>query len=136
MRPAYETDQDRSREQDIADKLAQLWDCSFVKTPRFYPFDYTILRKDTAVAFCEVKCRAKQYPTLMLSLHKWTTGVQLSRDTGLPFIVVASVPDGIHWHEVVAKPYSIVVGGRSDRGDPEDKEPCVLLPFEEFKRAA
>lgn len=135
MRPAYETAQDRSKEREVADTLQQLWHCEFVKTPRFYLFDYVIMRDSAAVAFCEIKCRSKRYDTLMLSLHKWTAGIQLSQMTGLPFVVVASVPEGIYWHEVKARPSSIIVNGRRDRGDPDDVEPCVLLPYSDFKRA-
>lgn len=136
MRPSYETGADRDKERGVAETLEQLWDCLFVKTPRFYAFDYTIIQKNTAVAFCEIKCRAKRYDTLMLSLHKWQSGIQLSRDTGLPFLVVVGVDGEIWWHEVSGKPHRIIVGGRKDRADPDDMEPCVLLPYDNFKRAA
>jgi hypothetical protein len=133
-RPTYETQANIDAELSVMDVFAAAWQCQFHKTPRFYGFDYTITRDDHVRAFVEIKVRKKHYPTLLLSLHKWQAGMALSRDTGLPFILIASTPQGLFWSEVKPGPMQIVVGGRNDRGDSQDKEPCVLLPYANMKR--
>jgi hypothetical protein len=134
MRPTYETTVNLQTETAVAAQLQQLWECRFVKTPKFYEFDYAIESEDEVKAFCEIKVRGKHYPTLLLSLHKWQQGLMTAENTGLPFLLIAKTPEGIFWHQITKKPYRIVVGGRKDRGDEQDIEPCVLIPFDDMTK--
>ena len=129
MRQAYESRDDRSLQQSVADRLAALWRCDFVTMPQFYEFDYAIAQDKVVKGFVEVKVRNKHYPTLLLSLHKWQVGLKMSELSRLPFLIVSSTPAGLFWIKAEQRPLEIVIGGRADRNDSQDVEPCVLIPY-------
>lgn len=138
MRPIYETATDISREAGIAASLAACWDCRFQKMPKFYGVDFAALRKGEITAWFEIKHRFASYPSYRLSLHKWMRGIELSEITGKPAFIVVSWPvDGkreVIYRAINRDPVKVVLGGRKDRGDPDDIEPMVEIPVGEFKR--
>lgn len=136
VRPTYESHQDRVNEIEVATELAVLWRCEAHKMPAFYQVDWALANSGTIRAWVEIKCRKvkrTQYPTLMLSLHKWLHGLKLQSDTGIPFILVVRWDEGIFYMRAnsLMKP-EIRISGRVDRGDPQDMEPCVHIPIDQF----
>ena len=141
MRPLYESSDDLSNEQDIAEKLGKAWGCEFRKMPIRYNLDFVLTKGDKAVAFCEVKTRNYSMEKIdemggyLMSIGKWAAAKSLSEASGLPFILVARTTDGV-WYTSIKKfvPDDVLVRGRTDRNDWQDIEPCVLLHCKRFKR--
>jgi len=143
-RPLYETNKDRLAEARVAKRVADKWSCKPVKLRPTYVVDYALLQGDVCKAFMEIKCRnysMKQMDDMggfMLSLDKWRAGIDLSRCSGAAFILVVSTPDAVWWHRIEAgKPDDhdgVAFGGRTDRDDPQDVEPVVLLKAVRFKK--
>lgn len=134
-RPAYETEDDLRREQSVSNRLQAAWNCSIEKLPVRYEIDWAIYRDSNLKAFAELKCRNHpfgKYPSLMLSLMKWTTGKSLARHANVPFIIVAKFSDCLAYCET-QQAAEIVWSGRKDRNDPQDLEPVVLIPKHQFK---
>ena len=138
MRPRYETAEDRRAEAEVALKVASLFQLTPRKLPEQYRVDYALLdERGYPKMFVEVKCRAvlkATYPTLILSMMKADAGRRMTAMTGLPFIVAASWKDcaGMAWINPDRPPGPLRYGGRKDRGDWQDMEPCYEIDVERF----
>ena len=132
MRPLYETPESLEDEQKVADLLEMYWTRKLVKLPIAYRVDYAVV-KDDITAWAEIKCRTTEYPEMYLSLHKWMAGKELSRQTGLPFILVYAFKGKVHWKTVENDTPRIVIGGRKDRKDWQDMEPMAVFRLDQFK---
>lgn len=138
MRQSYKSERDRQNEHVVASNLA----AHIRLTPRkiaskFYPCDYAFLRKDRIIAMAEIKYRDRGYPTLMLSLHKWQQNLLLAQASGVPVLLVWSLPrDGnrvvLYTRIVPERQFIVGMGGRLDRGDEQDIEPVIYLNQGEF----
>jgi hypothetical protein len=143
-RPLYETKKDILAEARVAKRVAIKWNCKPIKLRPLYVIDYAMLRDGKCHAFVEIKCRSysmKQMDDMngfMLSLDKWRAGIDLSRASGAEFIIVVDTPDATWWHQVnperPADHDGLSFGGRTDRDDPQDVEPVVLLRYGRFKK--
>lgn len=136
-RPTYVTEQDKRNEIAVAQKLTNLWSCEAHRTPEKYAVDFALSRGGSVQAMAEVKFRYRSYPTLLLSLHKYTAMCLSSEVTGLPHLLVVSWPESkgrvIRYTRVNRSLHTrVVMGGRKDRGDPDDIEPMVEIPIEKF----
>ena len=138
FRPTYERPADRSAEREVIDELLTLLGgLKAHKLPRADQIDFAITDADkNVVAVAEVKCRTQRYPTLMLSASKWLR-LQEYRSLGIDALLVVRWPEGTFiapaLPECVA---SVEIGGRIDRGDPEDMEMVVHVRGDAFKRMA
>ena len=136
--PLYETDVDRSREQEVADRLSKVVGGKIVKLSGQYArLDRMIVWPDKRHAFVEIKCRNvghDAYPTLMLSAAKWREGVEMAWTTGGKFLVVAGYRDG-DWaylydqRDIDTRAIWCEYGGRTvqTRGS-TDIEPVIHIP--------
>jgi hypothetical protein len=137
MRPLYESQSDLQNEFAVAALLAKRWSCEFRKLPIKYGVDFAVCQGRDIVAFAEIKCRSYSYSQLdrlggyMVSAHKWAVGLTLSRSFDVPLVLIVRLTDGIFWTKDTSG--KLVMGGRSDRGDEQDIEPCVLLPMSSFR---
>ena len=132
MRPLYETPESLENEQRVADLLEMYWSRKLVKLPIAYQVDFAVVKEDIT-AWAEIKCRTTEYPEMYLSLHKWMAGKELSRQTGLPFILVYAFNGKVHWKTVENDTPRIVIGGRTDRQDWQDIEPMAVFKLDQFK---
>jgi hypothetical protein len=142
-RPVYETPADMSREGRAVAALCAAWRCQSAKLPRFYPADAVLLRAAGEVAaFVEVKCRRHafgKYPTLHLSILKVMKLSEMAAFTGIPALIVVGLEDAVYWRQVPAPsggvfPFPVTIGGRRDRGDPDDVEPVFEIDYGSFRR--
>lgn len=134
LRRLYETPADRAAEQVVIDALCKRWKFEWWKLPLTYRLDYALTSpSDEVKAWLEIKCRSKK-EDIKLSLHKVMAGLELSRVTGLPFILAVAFGDEIHWRKVEQEKMDIVMWGRVDRNDWQDTEPMVVFALESFKR--
>jgi hypothetical protein len=137
----YESKANLKLEYALADQLAGMWRCAFRKLPIRYGVDYIVMRDDQPRAFCELKVREYEMDQLeilggfMLSLGKWMEGQRLHQATQLPFIVGIQLLDGIWYHQTTDFKFDgMKIAGRTDRGDWQDVEPCILLQRDKFVR--
>jgi hypothetical protein len=143
-RPIYETEKDRQAEMEIAQEFVRAkWDCDIFKNPIQYRVDFALLKPGNVVfAWAEIKTRPKyrkgDFSTYLLSLEKVIRGKELARETGKPAFLIVQWTDALGWmdfEDIRPDEWVIEIGGRSDRGDPQDQEPCLMIPIRFFKRA-
>jgi len=136
-RPIYETQKDLTREKSIGDVLARVWKAELHKLPRSYHVDWMITKNKQVKAFAELKCRnnaSNQYPSLMLSLHKWMHGKQLAAEVSGDFLIIVQWQDGLFYFKESGFDVTYNFGGRKDREDDQDMEPVVHIPVNYFKQ--
>lgn len=139
MRPLYEADRHRAEERAMVERVAEAWHCRIQKLPLAYCVDWAIGSPRTRLtrAWIEAKDRSRydwhffeRAGGVLLSAHKWATMRALAEATGVPCVFLLKVRDGSLWyhrprdwsHDGVQ-----IDGGRTDRGDWQDVEPCILL---------
>lgn len=137
MRPMYENAASLEAETSLKDDIERAWRVSLVKLPISYAVDYAAVRGKSVAAWFELKCRTTlygTYDTYMLSLHKWQALKSLARIR--PSFLVVRFVDGPWFLRVQADgmPSDVVIGGRFDRGDPQDIEPVVLIDMSKFEK--
>lgn len=134
MRPIYETPDTLRDERAVIQSACAHWGCESIKLPMSYRIDFAVLMGGQVEAWAEVKCRGKMYPEMYLSLGKWSAGKELSRATGLPFLLLYSFKDrGVFWRRVDEDSPSFVIGGRTDRNDWQDIEPMAVFSLNTFQ---
>ena len=134
LRRLYETPADRAAEQVVIEALCKRWECEWWKLPLTYRLDYALTSSsDDLRAWLEVKCRGKK-EDIKLSLHKVMAGLELTRVTGLPFLLAVAFGSEIYWRPITQEKMDVVMWGRVDRGDWQDTEPMVVFPLGTFKR--
>lgn len=71
----------------------------------------------------------------MVALTKWMNAKAVYDCTGLKFVLAIGTQDGI-WIATISEFFvdNLIYGGRTDRGDTQDMEPCVLISVDKFKK--
>jgi len=138
LRPEYETVKDLSNEGSIASMLSEMWDVEVEKLKRFAPADVAFVSNGEIEAFAEIKVRKNtklHYPTYMISLHKLEELARLHDFSGKRCLLIVSWLDSLGWWKIpsgIGSNLRIEMGGTFRRGDPQDREPVVHIPIDEF----
>lgn len=140
MRTMHESKENLSNEQEVKQAIEGTFHVKLNKLPISYRMDFMAFRDNKPTSVIEVKCRKKAssttYPCFMLALGKWNSGIDYTIKNNIRFFLVGKYLDGIFYYKY--KPTDKVdikwFNGRSDRDDPDDKEPCVYIPMELFKK--
>jgi hypothetical protein len=139
MRITYEKTIDQIKESIIANEFAFHVKAIAKKLPSFYQADYAFFRNKKMVCLCEIKNRNKEYPTLLLSLHKWDWLNRIHKEFNLACIILWTFPVNEKtqcWYFYIDNQVlDIEWGGRNDRQDDQDCEPVVMIPKLWFKPA-
>lgn len=144
-RPTYETDSDISREKGVADIFAELAGVIIIKLPKFYPMDFAGEAPNKKIKlWAEIKTRTYTSESLdrmggyMFSLKRYMEYERLTYFTGIPAFIVLGLPDGVFYRRLFVmehmRPLDVKFGGRTDRGDSDDIEPCIFFPMREFSK--
>lgn len=104
-----------------------------VKMPKAYEVDFAVMRSGRVVGVVEVKVRSRHYPEIILSLHK-AQALRRFAAWGLHARLIVATPEGVFLHRVTSEVTPITLGGRTDRGDPDDVEPVVRYPVAGMRR--
>jgi len=145
LRPLYESDEDRKNEEEIMKTILSVnrEGLSYRKMPMSYKMDYAITEGEgnfpKVIAFVEVKDKRSfkpHYKSIICSTAKWQSMVLTNYATGIPCWYAVRVAGGIGMVQASATSpaFEARYGGRTDRGDPEDQHPCVLIPVKKFKK--
>jgi hypothetical protein len=139
--PWYETDATLGQESIVFRIIARRWNCIAVKLPVAYRLDFALTRDNKVLSFCEFKNRNytmnqfDDWGGYLLSLHKWTEAQSMCKSTGVPFVLVVKTIDNKIWYSVFKDDFfkfPTTIGGRKDRNDSRDIEPCVLIDVNKF----
>ena len=144
-RPKYVTKADEENEEKI---IGQFKDYILTFKPRLllnhhklpdkYEIDYAITYKDMkhVYAFVEVKRRnvdKDTYPWLILSLNKYYA-MQRCVGMGIKAFLVFEFNDGTFFIDMNEfESPRITIHGRTDRNDPDDIEPVICIPKEDWR---
>jgi len=142
-RPLYETPDDLRNESELISRAEEEWDCSLHKLDGFRDgVDFIALdRAGKGVCWVEVKCRRSvdwvqidKWGGYLLSCHKYENAIQKAESTYMPFVLLVSDKYGDARFCVIREreSFDVVLGGRTDRNDPKDIEPVILIPAERF----
>ena len=141
MRELFEKKSDLANEAEVVRFLEYTWPSKAFKLPIKYHLDYLLQNKVTNenIAFIEIKCitysmaQIKSFGGYKLSLEKWLTACKLTEITGISCHLIVRATDGLFYCDMdnTQRP-DIIVFGRTDRNDPQDVEPSVLLKPERF----
>ncbi len=142
MRPTYETEQDRAHEAKIGQYLSDRWACQIFKLKPYYGLDFAIFVDGRMRGVMEIKCRTYTSEQLtgmgglILSAHKWANAAQWHSVHKMTFVLAVGLPDGLFVSSItpdeVWPTHPMILGGRTDRGDEHDIEPCCLIPMSAF----
>lgn len=140
-RPIYESEADRQRERKTAEILERHFKCQLRKAPALFAVDFVAVRDGKPVAWVEIKNRnysmeqIKKMGGYLISLKKIIAAKQLHEVTGLSLALVVHATDGVYFDLISDFTVrNLTIGGRTDRGDHEDVEPCALLDVTKFRR--
>ena len=148
QRPLFESDQDKKKEADFAEKISATRKVKMHKLPISYKLDFLVAdQQDRAVALAEVKCRSNAsnaYPSFAISLAKYEQGIRLTEhlchdltSEPIKFLIFVRFSDRdlYYKHDAMnASEIHVRWGGRIwDARDPQDREPMVHIPMGLFK---
>lgn len=140
-RPIYETADNIVSEKLVAEAVGRAWKCEVVKLPRLWPCDYCGIRGKQVVSFIEIKSRnytsedIANFGGYMIDVRKARELKSLAGFTAKPALLVINLKDGMYWLDVGQSIlHDIRMGGRKDRNDSADVEPCAFFQMDEFKR--
>jgi hypothetical protein len=138
MRLIYEKPEDIVAERTVLDRACEGWRCTAKKLPIKYELDYLLLREGKGVAWLEIKSRTNprtEYPTYMIALTKIMAARRLSEASQLRSFLLVQWSDYCGYVRLDSLlDFRVAVGGRTDRGDPDDIEPVALIPIMDFAR--
>jgi hypothetical protein len=132
LRPAYESERDRENERRVVNCFCAAYGLEAAKLPIAYQLDFALLKGGRVLGLAEVKWRERRYETLLLSLNKWAA-MKRWAESGQRVRLLVRWPEGIFLLKVDgSESWPCVMGGRADRGDWQDMEPMVEIPFGAF----
>jgi len=129
----YQTDADLDWQAAVARRIS---DRSAGILHPFGPMDEVdgwIERGGRIVSIVEIKRRKVDrttYPTIWFALRKWQALTLASVAFGVPALFIVHYNDGIYYvrsDDVCGCP--LVIGARTDRGAPNDREPVIDVPI-------
>jgi hypothetical protein len=134
-RPTYETPANKEREDALAREACWHLAMHWVGFPQFANFDKLFMVGREPIQWVEIKGRdneMRKYPTFMISMKKVKAGAALQKITKVPAYF------GIGWVDAIGlirvdSSHKIDLGGRVDRGDPDDIEGCAYYPIDNFE---
>jgi hypothetical protein len=139
-RPEYETEADLTRERAVISLVAAACKVQIAKLPKRYVLDYAVVKGGNVAGFAEVKVRTHgvaEHPTYLLSLAKYQEARFMYGTTGFDTVLLVQFTDCLMTCDLSKVPpgsMRIAMGGRVDRGDWQDQEPCIFIPMDYFKR--
>jgi len=117
----YETQADFSNEERLAKILADKWRCEMQRNKPLSAFDYIAHRGGKPTAFVELRRRSisfHKYPTVIVSITKFTSAKTHTDVTGLPCLFVCEWTDEIGYINLDCKKDFVLSGEGWNRRNP------------------
>lgn len=144
-RPIYENDKTLAAEDEFRIDLCSAWGLALVKNPRSFGVDWSVCDGNRIIGLVEAKCRrynVDSFSDYLISADKLMRAVERSEFYKVPFVLV------VRWQGTADNPkpgdrmvtlrwtdigdLNLEMGGRVDRNDPADQEPCAMIPSKMF----
>lgn len=139
LRPIYQNNTDLENENKAIPLIQEKFNCTLSpKLPMKYSAEWIAFRDNNPVAIIEFKKRNLYYKyskTYDISLHKITITQLFAQKLNLPIILVIHLLDGVYFTTIKDEIPSIVFS-RNYRDDPDDIEPLIVIPIQDFKKLA
>ena len=135
MRPVYESPKDRGKEFDVLIAAAAAWGSEFAGTRTLSPCDYVMMKDGEVKALVEIKCRSNKlgkYPDYMISHEKVGKIQAAAQVMGCKPLLIVQFTDHLGWVDLSKTGGKVSFGGRKDRNDDADMEPCLFIPISQF----
>lgn len=138
MRPHYETQASLKIELEIVTAWGKRMNAEPRKLPSGprYSIDFAMMRGEEVAALAEIKDRPGwkyAYGNIFLGLSKVRELFLYERMGIKSFFVVRLYGHSIHHWRCTQSITDVAWKGRTDRDDPKDQEPCVLIPISQFE---
>lgn len=139
MTPIWETVQDRTREQGVADFIADILGLRCVNTSTTSPIDFELYNHDSLHAVMEVKCRNirwGQYDDFRVDKSKIDKVDLMAQDRYCAALIVVRCNDriGITNAPNFIRHATQGVISRTDRNDRNDTDRAYCMPWDKFNR--
>lgn len=143
--PIYETDEDVARQERMIKRFCEHFSYDYAPFPPKHKVDYAILKPQrikghwykVVAGMVEVKTRSfphKKYPTMMVNVGKVLYAKQFV-DIGIKVVLLVGWTDAVGFISLTADSFA-AMGGRNDRGDPNDEDVMIHFPIEDFTMIA
>jgi hypothetical protein len=133
---AYERVGDKIRQNKICAKLEKLWNFQAKDNGEKAVIDYSCFRDGELIAIMEIKsrfCQVDDYSTYMCTTKDIDEGLALSKEFGVPFLLVVKWDDFFAYVKITRNDYPSRPSGQKNRNDPNDyMAMCYLIPTSEF----
>lgn len=133
---AYERIGDKIRQNKICAKLEALWKFEAKDNGDRAVIDYSCFKNGNLVAIMEIKsrfCKLEDYNTYMCTTKDIDEGLELSREFGVPFLLVVKWDDYFAYAKITHNDYPVRASGQKNRNDPNDyMAMCYFIPVSEF----
>ena len=137
-RPRYESKADLSNEDKIR-KIYEELGYTVIKLAPSHRIDFMLIMGSRATGVVEFKrrnCNHDTYSTFFISEEKFLAGLKMAEDIEGDFVIAVEWNDGMYdFYASHVDPHTLkrALGGRSDRGDPADREVMVHIPIHLFE---
>ena len=132
----YETEQDRTNQQEAIEFLMTKWDFVAEDCSANYPLDYICKRNKEYIAFVEVRVRTtpmNKYPTMICSLKKYKFAMEIGNLFNIPILFLCSWGCGtIAYIDMVSNEPKLDIQLVDYRNDVRDLEPIVHWSIDSF----
>ena len=132
----YESEQDRTNQQEAIEFLMTKWDFTSYDCPPNYPLDYLCKRDKETVAFVEVRVRSNpmnKFPTMICSLKKYKFAMEIGNLFNIPILFLCSWGCGtIAYIDMVSNEPKLGMQKVNYRDDARDIEPIVHWSVDSF----
>lgn len=131
FRPANESPEDIRREAETIKAYNRVRGCRAVKlSPTLYQADFALFEEASRQlwGWAEVKVYTDEIRAYVpLGVAKWRALLSLAALTEHPAHLVVRTPSRLYEHRLERRGYEIRIDGRTDRKQPGDLEPCILI---------
>ena len=134
IRPLYETDADRKREEKTLERIMMHTNAQAIKLSIRDHLDYAMINNGQVVALIEIKNRRISrgtYATVMIEYKKAEHARHMSYEAGVPCYLFVQWTDALGFIDFAEK-FEMGVNGRRDR-HAEDFGLVAYYPTERFK---
>lgn len=137
-RPRYESKLDLENQRLAIERYCSAKGFGFSSiVRRTYSADYYLLLEGKIAGVVEYKRRhyeREEFKDLLLSVKKWRACREHAKYLRVPFILLVEWDDGLYRYVDTGRNVPVSFKGRTDRNDPADLEPCVMIPVIWFER--
>lgn len=153
MRPIYETEKNRIEQREVCQKIKSKLNVLSLEMPLLWSYDFQIKNQNyETIWITEIKCRNitneqfKQPSHYWISKSKIINCLKWSIEFKVPFVLTIGtktpingkwkLDNGVYLAKINTKDtleFSQEMGGRTDRGDPQDLEMGYYIPMSKFR---